>query len=500
MAMRRIIHTVGCNVTPGRFRSRGHASSRSRRESRLSLRPTAVERVVECHRTNGRSRTCATGGLEDRSKPLWWDLKVQRIDLGDRVPLALRLPASLAKIAKFLDPRILGALDTMKTMRRVLATWFVLSVAASCSGRTANGGGGGTAQGGAESAVGGEAGDSNELPASGKGSSAGSSHGGATGGAPVGQAGTSDAGEGGNSSDSPASTAPRLVTQIATEPEWYPRTSMPGLAVTPQGRIFVATEYKIYEIADGEAHDFLTNVEAYEAVGSSDGFGFGDLGVDQGGTLYATYSGSIIRLSQAHQVDYWRQEPKTEAAPAMRLGVLAVNDVLSLGSEGIWRVEGQEPASPLVAFDDVQNRCSFADFALGSSGTFLIQPDCAHDMLQRGNFDGAIVASVDTVFDSTFPPSGSMGPAKFLCTTADPHGGFYSVVRVSGLLDLYHLSETSEFRTSRIEVTPALDVLEDMASMEGDNQAFRACKLAADLARNVYLQTSQMLLQLTPKP
>ncbi len=118
----------------------------------------------------------------------------------------------------------------------------------------------------------------------------------------AGAAGQSAPGEGGQAgAKSWTPDAPRALTTMAKAPEWYAKdtTQAQGLLVAPDGRVFFESTNKIYEIAGAQVSDYLTDVEAQAAVGSQDGYGFGGLGFDQQGTLYATYAGSMIRSGRA---------------------------------------------------------------------------------------------------------------------------------------------------------------------------------------------------------
>lgn len=176
----------------------------------------------------------------------------------------------------------------------------------------------------------------------------------------AGAAGQSAPGEGGQAgAKSWTPDAPRALTTMAKAPEWYAKdtTQAQGLLVAPDGRVFFESTNKIYEIAGAQVSDYLTDVEAQAAVGSQDGYGFGGLGFDQQGTLYATYAGSMIRSAAPHQLDLWRAEVGSTMAPALSLSVLGQDDVLASSTEGVWRVTAQTSATLLKSFMPLDEPC-----------------------------------------------------------------------------------------------------------------------------------------------
>ena len=129
-----------------------------------------------------------------------------------------------------------------------------------------------------------------------------------------------EGGEGGGSDWFP--DAPRLLTQFATEGEWFGKDPIHGLVVTRSGTLFLETSYKIYEINGAQVSVYLTEADTLAALGNHGSYGFGDLGLDAQGTLYATYAGSIARVNIAHEPVLWRADPGTASAPVLRLRAL----------------------------------------------------------------------------------------------------------------------------------------------------------------------------------
>ena len=288
----------------------------------------------------------------------------------------------------------------------------------------------------------------------------------------------------------------RVLTTQATKGEWYNKSLTPGLLVAPNGHVFFETAYTLYEVVADQVSDYLTDVEAQAAVGNRDTHGFGGLGVDQHGTLYSTYGGFLIRLNAPHQVEFWRTEPGSGTAPALALAVLGENDVIALGTEGMWRVTAQAPATSLKSFAPIDNPCPDPRLTLDGSGTFLLQRSCTWELLERGSFDGSMISDISTWFEGTFPPSGPSTFTQFLCAAADPQGGFYVVVKQGHSSRLYYLTDDATETTgiSEIAVSPSLD---EAAAMSNDNQVLQSCNLAATTGGTLYLQTSNLLWKLT---
>jgi hypothetical protein len=316
----------------------------------------------------------------------------------------------------------------------------------------------------------------------------------------IGVAGQSTSAEGGESgATSWAPDAPRTLTTQATEGEWYNKGATQGLVVAPNGHVFLETAYKIYEIAGAQVSEYLTDVEAQAAIGSHGGYGFGGLGIDQHGMLYASYSGSLIRSTEPHQLEFWRADPGSVMAPALGLSVLGPDDVIALGTEGAWRVTAQAAATPLQSFLPIHDSCPYPRLNLAVSGAFVLQRTCSWKLIERGHFDGSTISDFRTWFDGTFPPSGSSGAAQFLCAAADPQGGFYFVVKQDNSTQLYYLTDDATETTgvSKIAVSPSLD---QVAAMSTDNETLQLCNLAAASGGTLYLQTSKLLLRVAIQP
>jgi len=315
----------------------------------------------------------------------------------------------------------------------------------------------------------------------------------------AGENASGDGGQAGTTSWTP--DAPRSLTAVAKAPEWYGKdeTQAQGLLIAPDGRVFFETTNKIYEIAGVQVRDYLTDVETQAAVGNQDGYGFGGLGFDQQGTLYATYGGSMIRSSAPHQLELWRAEVGSAMAPALSLSVLGQDDVLASSTDGMWRVTAQTTATLLKSFSPLDEPCVFPKVSLAASGTFMVLRDCASKRVERGHFDGAAVLDLGTWFDGTFSPSGTASPVDFLCGTSDLQGGFYLTVRANKTKQLYHLTESATESTgvSEIAVTPSLD---DAAAMADDSQAFHGCNITAAPGGVIYLQSSMELWKLAVQP
>ena len=386
--------------------------------------------------------------------------------------------------------------DTNLIVRHLLRTVCIVSLVAACGGRT-------------QHAAEGTAGSAMSPSVGGTGGATGGGAGGTFGGAPAeaGGGGAAEAGAAGQAAEAgegggmgSTSLMPRALTLVATEPEWFARYDVPDLLVTPAGRIFLETPYKIYEIEGSHVDVYLTDAEAITAVGLNDPYEFGGLGVDELGTLYATFSGSLIRLNAPHQVEFWRTEPGSANAHAMRIEMLGEDDLLALGKDGIWRVTAQIPAAKLFSFPPSPEVQPYAEFALGASGTFLLQPDDAQKVLQRGLFDDSGIPSVETLYDGTFPPAGAVAGSQFLCMTADPAGGFYVIVYDStSKQQLFHLEEDDggTIGATRIAVSPAFA---DAAVTVHDPETFRRCKLAVAPGGTIYLQTRTGLWQMVVQP
>lgn len=335
-------------------------------------------------------------------------------------------------------------------------------------------------------------------------SPAGAGESGATTQGASGAAGQSAAGDGGQAGTPGwAPDAPRVLTTVAKEGEWYARdpTQTEGLVMAPNGRLFFETAIKIYEIADGRANEYLTDGEALAAVGNQDGYAFGGLGFDQQGTLYATYAGSMIRSTAPHQLELWRAEAGSRMAPAQSLAVIGRDDVLAASTESIWRVTGQATATLLESFQPLDAPCSFSKLSLDASGAFMVLRDCYRQRVERGHFDGSRVVDLGAWFDGTFPASDLPGRVEFLCGASDPHAGFYLVVRQGKTTQLYYLAAdaTDTSGVSKITVSPSLD---DAAAMSRDTQALHSteCNMAATSAGVIYLQSSMMLWRLAIQP
>ena len=417
-----------------------------------------------------------------------------------RTAQAAQLPLNSAEIPR--RPRKPSAADTNQTVRFLLSTVCFLSLTVACGGRVqrdapgAAGSAASTSIGGTTSSLGGVRGDGTSGGQAGHPSGGAATQGGEGGAAEAGAAGRgAEAGAGG--APAPTSLLPRTLTRVATEFEWQARYDVPDLIVTPAGRVFLETPYKIYEVEGSHANVYLTDVEAIAAVGLNDGYEFGGLDVDQHETLYATFSGRLIRMNAAHRVEPWRTAPGSAHLQAIRVRVLGVNDVLTLGKAGIWRVTAQTPATQLFSFPEAEDRYPYPEFALGRSGTFLFQPDSAQKILQRGYFDGSNIASVDTIYDGALAGGMATERSQFLCTAADPQGGFYVVVHDSVSRQLYHLTDDAHdlVGATRIEVAPSFA---DAATP--NSRSFERCKLAAALDGTVYLQTAVELWQMVVRP
>ncbi len=306
--------------------------------------------------------------------------------------------------------------------------------------------------------------------------------------------------EGGDAGSLPSSPdAARILTTAATDGEWYGKDPTHGLVLISDRRVLLQTSYKIHQIQDSVVSDYFTDIEAQAAFGTHNTYGFGDLGQDARGTLYATYAGSILRWNVTQSPQLWRTLPGTENAPALRIAVLGPDDVLAISKDGIWRVTGQAAAVPLKTLETSADTCPYPDFVLADSGTFLFRSDCSMATLQRGFFDGSQITGLETKYATAFPPSGSSAPAQFLCMSAAPAGGFYVVIKQTGSVQLYYLREdaTQADGAIKISVSPSLD---GAAAMTTDKQTLEFCKLAATADGALYLQTSKLLWRMSEAP
>ena len=124
----------------------------------------------------------------------------------------------------------------------------------------------------------------------------------------------------------------------------------------------------------------------------------------------------------------------------MRLAAVGADDVLALGANGLWRVTGQRPASPLTSFTDTANWCPYPEFVLSTSGAFLLKPTCDRKSLRLGHFDGATASVDQPTFEQSFPTASGMGEIE--CMTVAPNGGFYVVTRLDKVDHLYYVNDT----------------------------------------------------------
>lgn len=358
------------------------------------------------------------------------------------------------------------------------------------------------AGGGTASWLGGQAGAGGMAASGATGGGAGGSppslaEGGAPDAGAAGQSTPTDGGQTGATRWMP--DAPRVLTTQATEASWYGKDPTQGLTVTPNGHVLLETAYKIYEIAGNKVSDYLTDVETLAAIGNHDGYGFGGLGLDQQGTVYATFSGSVIRSNGPHQLELWRAEPGSMSAPALGLSVLGHDDVIAFGTEGMWRITGETAPTPLMSFTAIGDTCPYPKISLAASGTFLLLRGCAMNGVESGLFDGSVVSNIRTLFKGTFPPSGTSSPAQFLCATTAPQGGFYLVVKQNADTQLYYLADdaTESAGVSKVAISPSLD---EASVLTGDHQSMRKCNITAALDGGLYLQSSEVLWRLEVKP
>ena len=150
----------------------------------------------------------------------------------------------------------------------------------------------------------------------------------------LGEGGLNEGGQGG--AELAAPDAKRLLANIAADIDWSTEEGI-GMVVNRDEQVFFATPYRIYQVNGDAVSEYLTDVEAIAAVGRNDGYEFGALAMDPMGSLYATFSGSIIHVTAPHRADLWRAEPGVEV---MRLAAVGADDVLALEANGLWRVTG----------------------------------------------------------------------------------------------------------------------------------------------------------------